>query len=531
MNTIGHFSNIDNDLIKAEELLNNHNYSEADRILLGLIDINSQNAEIYYLLSYSAYLQQETKKALVLIQKAIDLNSIEKYFMKAAYYFITSSDNHNAIKYYKIILDNNPNNVIAYTNLGVAYSKIKEYNKAISCYESALEIEPNNANALCNCGTTLKLIQKIDKALEYFNKSISINPNHIDSILNIGAVYSQNLGMPERAIEYYNKILKENPNHANACINIRISYLLAKDFTSSWKYNEYRFHGLTVSSPKVHRSKPKWQGEPIKDKIIYVYYEQGIGDTIQFVKFLSLLKKFKPKKILFKPQEGLDCLLKNSCIDIDIDIIDYNTPDDILEFDYYVSLFDVLKYLKLEYKDIPKPKKYLKADINKTVKYKANLFKGEKFKIGLFWQGNPVHCLDEFRSVKLSIFSKLFELKNVDFYSLQKGFGEEQLSDFAFSNKVTNLSKYLTDFSETASIIDCLDLVITVDSAIAHLAGAMGKKTWVILPSIYEWRWFNDENKTIWYENMTLFRPKLNQNKSEIIEIMYKKLHSLLNDQ
>ena len=483
-------------------------------------NINNEIESVKQLIVADDYFQAE--KLLKNILKNVPQ---EEYYLILGNIFFEVGKLEEAINSYKKSIEIKPNFCSPYNNLGVAYEKKNQRDEAINCYKKSIEIDPNNADAYCNLGVTLKNKGQIDAAIESYSKALNITPENASASCNMGIAYIAKRDI-DNAVLCYQNALSFDPNYKSAYFNLAIAYLLKKDFKKGWPYYEWRFHNKKEPAPQVQNPKPKWNGSSLKDKIIYVYHEQGVGDTLQFIRFLPILKAIGAKKVLFKCQAGLEQLLKME--DFGAEIIDNSVSDELIEFDTYIPLLSLPNILNIRYENIPKTTKYLKADSLKAVEYKQRFFNNEKFKIGIFWQGSTEHKTDKERSLSLKTYYPLFDIPNVELYSLQKGFGVEQLQNLPEGLNIVNLGEQFNDFSDTAAAIENLDLVITVDSAVAHLAGAMGKPVWIILSSNLEWRWFLDEKDTIWYKSARLFRPEIGQSKDEVINKICKSLREEL---
>jgi len=518
--------NTKKELKLANNFFNTGDYLNAEKILKNILKADRSNAEVLYQLGLVAYKVKNINKAIDIINKAINIKASEEYYINLGSIFFEQKKFDDAIDCFEKAIETKPDCFSAYNNLGVAYEKKEMTDKAINCYKKALELNSNYAEAYCNLGVSYKNKGQIDSAIEYYLKAISINPKSAVSNYNLGIAYMIKRDIIT-AIKYYIEAIKMDPSYTDTYLNLGIAYLLAKNFKQGWKYYEWRFHGKRESAPKISNPKPRWKGDSLKDKIIYVYYEQGIGDTIQFVRFLPILKSLGAKKVLFKCQTGLEKLLKLG--NFNIDIVDNSTNDELIEFDTYISLLSIPGVLNIEYNNIPKTTEYLKPDINKVIKYKQKFFANDKFKIGIFWQGSLEHKSDKERSIPLEYFYPLFKLSGIEIYSLQKGYGIEQLNKIPKEFNIIDLGSTFNDFSDTAAAIENLDLVITIDSAVAHLAGAMGKPVWIILPLNLEWRWFVDEKETVWYKSARLFRPEPEKSKRDLIEYICKELCEKLN--
>ncbi len=255
---------------------------------------------------------------------------------------------------------------------------------------------------------------------------------------------------------------------------------------------------------KLFEKRTIWTGQSLKGKTIYVFAEKGLGDTLHFCRFLSLLEK-QGAKVMFKVQSPLKDLIASS--GFNLILVDTNVDVFSLEFDYYIPLLSIPFVLGLNYDSIDQKTCYLSVSQEK-MQQKAKLFQTNKYKIGLFWQGDKNHPNDKNRSLPLLRFYEIAKLSQVQCYSLQKGYGTEQLKMLTEGVNIIDLEPELNNFTDTAAIINNLDLVITVDTAVAHLSGGLGKKTFLLLPELIDWRWmvYSEEGTTVWYPTVKKFQ-------------------------
>lgn len=354
-----------------------------------------------------------------------------------------------------------------------------------------------------------------NKIIEY-KKALELNPNDYSACFELGSLYYMNKNDPDKAATYYEKIVNLDSKNIRAKICLAVSYLKTKNYESGWKLFESRLDN------KISENLNKdftWDLNTIKNKTVFIYAERGFGDTIMFARFLPLLKE-KCKKVLFLPQTPCYELLKNNNLGVEIinrisESFDFHAP--IMSLPYKLGL-------KTE-KDIPFKDKYLKADTSKTKFYKENYFNNDKIKIGINWQGNTT--FEQNRKIELENFDKLFRLKNTKFYSLQTGEAKDQLKKYT-NFKITDLGSTFNDFSDTAAAIENLDLVISNDTSVVHLAGALGKKCWVLLPFVQDWRWTNDLNYCPWYNRIKLFKQSSPKNWDNVFPELYLNLNNLI---
>lgn len=381
--------------------------------------------------------------------------------------------------------------------------KNREYATAIVYYERCLNLGDNDPNIYNMIGFLYKKMakyQNIEEQIQYFEKAIELNPDFEQAIRNLALAYPL-VGRYEEAKKCFlklfelSKVIDDKMAYAYLCIK-------TGDFKEGWKYYENRFlrtYGPT-EYPKIP-DKPKWEGQKILDKTLLVHYEQGFGDSLQFFRYLYKLKPYA-KKIIFRVQDELVDLFKNSTKDFEIYGI--STPLEDLSFDYHISLMSLPYVLKESVESIPLAKGYIKASEKKIKEYKQKHFANNCLKIGITWNGRRFG--NKQRNVPLECFYPLAKLKNVKLYSLQKDFGAKQLENLPEGFEIIDLGKTFNDFSDTAAALKNLDFFITSDNAVFNLAGAMGKKTFLLLNKDAEWRWMLDEENTPWYDSVRIFK-------------------------
>lgn len=466
--------------------------SEAEKLYLEILELAPDNTDTLNLLGLLKLQQQQFDDAIFYIKKAVAL--------KPCAYF--------------------------YVNLGTAYSDKEDYQNAIECFKKALEYNKEDYDAWFNLGFCYKQLKDYEKAIQAYQSAIAIKPNQADAYFNIGNIY-EHQNETAIALEYYKKALEyrdDNDNH----YFLATSYLKTKNFKDGFRHYEHRPSKEFCIRTQEHQlkevitSKPLWAGEDIKDKILFVYYEAGLGDTLMYARYIPILKD-KCAKILFKPQLSLVNLFKDS--NLNAEIIDITMPDDELIFDVHIPLMSIPYVLQLNSEDsIPFKDKVLYSNPQKVEDYKNKYFNNGKFKIGIKWQGNPHY--DRNRIIPIEAFYKLFELPNTKFYSLQKGEGVEELEKIPKNYEIIDLGPTFNDFTDTAAAVENLDLVICNDTSVAHLVGAMGKPCWVLLPFVSNWRWHNDYSYSPWYESVKLFKQNKLDNWDNVFEEVYENLKS-----
>jgi len=319
-----------------------------------------------------------------------------------------------------------------------------------------------------------------------------------------------------KSAEYYKNLVQQEPENKKAKFHLGIASLMEKKYKDGWKYFEYRLEETPI--PDFF---PLWKSEPIEDKTILVYGERGYGDTIMFSRYLPLLKS-KCKQVLFLPQPELFDIFDEKTLGVKI-------IRDIREsiFDTHISIMSLpYKLGHTEEKDIPRShNNQIKNNDEKVNHYKKKYFENNNLKVGINWQG----CLKPSpnRAIPLEYFEKLFKIPNISFYSLQTRVGREQLEILA-NHKIPDLGSTFNDFSDTASAMKNLDLVISNDTSVANLAGTMEKDCWILLPFEHDWRWSEDISYCIWYKNAKLIKQNNPNNWDNVFDTVNEELQKLL---
>ena len=407
-----------------------------------------------------------------------------------------------AIASYTKALSLKPDYAKAYNNMGVTLQEQGKLDEAIEAYKMALAIKSEYAEAYNNMGTVLKDQGKLDEAIEAYKMALAIEPDYAEAYNNMGSAF-QDQGKLEKAIASFNKALSLKPDNAETYTNMGLTYLCKGSLEEGFKFNEYRFKKQKVPT-RAPREKLHWNGsEPIKGKEFLVYEEQGLGDIIQFCRYLPTLVK-QGAKVTFKVTQKLHAILQT----MDSGVTLSTTDADEGQIDFEAPLMSLPHLFKTHLKTIPSMNPYLYANHGRTKTWGERLHT-DRFKIGICWQGSKSK-IDIGRSFPLSLFEGISKAPNVELISLHKGEGEHQIKDISFD--LTTLgADFDADqdaFLDTAAVMMNCDLIITSDTAIAHLAGALGCQTWVALKHVPDWRWMLDRSDSPWYPTMTLYRQK-----------------------
>ena len=395
-----------------------------------------------------------------------------------------------------------PDSAAAYALSATAYEKKNQAKQALSNYTRAYELEPDNSDYLYNLALACQKSGLLTQAEKYYLKLLSQQPDYADALANIGRLY-QDRNRPEAALYYYEKDLKLRPDDPDSHFNLAFIHLLTGNYEAGWREYEWRFKRTAAKRTYPHSFKqPRWQGEPFPGKTLLIHGEQGYGDNFQFVRYIPRVKELGGR-ILLEVQPALVSLFEQ-LPDID-QILIYNPQQPPAAFfDFYIPLLCLPRIFNTTPDSIPAPEPRLSAPEQLNEKW-SFLLASPRRKIGLVWGGNRMP--DPLRSCSAQEFFPLCESDGFDFYGLQTGpAAEEAVCLQSAPNFQQNLGPELNSFADTAAIIAQLDLVITIDTAVAHLAGAMGCPVWVLLPLAPDWRWFLERKDSPWYPSMRLFR-------------------------
>jgi tetratricopeptide (TPR) repeat protein len=398
---------------------------------------------------------------------------------------------------YRQILKEYPNTPDALHLLGVVAHQSGRHEEAIKNISKAIKLRPNTAIYHGNLGMAYDALGKEEESTMSFERALSIDPRYGTAHLahyNLG-VYYKDRGNIKEALEHYDRAIELEGNFFDSRWNRSLILLLLERFKEGWEDYECRFKKQSPTDSRDFK-KPKWDGSSLKGKRILIVSEQGFGDNIQFIRYVPMVKEKggyvilesrKELRKLFEGVSGIDEFVeKQDALDVD--------------FDFYIHLMSLPRIFNTTLDNIPNKIPYLKADPEKVEGFKEKLKNG--FRVGIAWAGNPKQDNDKNRSATFKDFEILKNIPGVKLFSLQKGEAAKQLND----SEVVDFKDYIRDFSDTAAIIGSLDLVISVDTCVAHLAGAMGKPIWTVLTFTPDWRWLLDRTDNPWYPGMKLFR-------------------------
>ncbi|HUO23429.1 MAG TPA: tetratricopeptide repeat protein [Caulobacteraceae bacterium] len=428
----------------------------------------------------------------------------------------------------------------ALVNRGVVLASLKRLDEALASYEAALAIAPDDAETLNNRALVLAQMDRLDEALAALDRALAVRPDYADAHYNRGAAlkalqrpdealasYDRALALaPEDAkakakalVQYaaaleglmrlddalacYDRALDIAPDHAEARFNKSLLLLLTGRFEEGWPLYESRLAHAETAAYVASRSLPgpAWTGEtPLAGKTLFAYWEQGFGDTLQFCRYASVAAD-RGARVILSVQNDLKDLLAG--FDPRVEVIGGDQAP--AQFDLHASLLSLPLAFATTSGNIPSAPAYFKADADRARAWSARLGPKTRLRVGLAWTGNAAHRNDHNRSLPFRALAPLLST-DAEWICLQKDFREADRQPAADHPALTIFSDDLVSFAETAALIEALDLVIAVDTAVAHLAAGMGKPTWILLPFYPDWRWRLDRDESPWHPTARLFR-------------------------
>ena len=487
--TSNHHSGFDRSLGEALDLHNNGQIDEAILRYRNLLETTPDNPDLWNLLGVAAHQKSNNALAENLISTAISLNENIAHF-------------HN--------------------NLGMVYRGLNRDEDADQAFRRAIKLDPKHSNALSNLAALLRQTGEFAAALDYARQAVNANPESAEALVNLGNAEKDN-GYSESAVTTYRRAISAQHDFALAHWNLALSLLSLGDMAEGfeemawrWKWNDF---------PGIRRNffQPNWNGEDLKGKKVFLHPEQGLGDTIHFMRYAPIVKQLADYVYLELPQAIVPLAQKQVLAD---EII--NQGDTLPDFDFHAPFMDLPRILGTTLETIPADGPYLLVDPKLRQKWRNWKQQYSGTKIGLNWYGNPANPAERFRKIPPEDLTPLSDLAGINWFNLQKDEGTNVSSDL--SDKFNLIDTGPSPLQETAALIMELDLVITTDTAVAHLAGALGKPVWILLHHAPDWRWLTSGDTNLWYPTARLFRQSTPGDWQEVIENVIRELKVLCNN-
>jgi tetratricopeptide (TPR) repeat protein len=515
--------------------------AEVERLCLQILALDVRHADALYVLGMAGFKTDRFELAERMIRRAIAVNNRQAYYhLYLGNTLRALGKTDEVLACYERAVELEPDLVDACFNLGNAYMDRKRYDEAIAAYQRALEIQPSFPDALCNLGAIYRQQLKLDLAIDCFRRALAIIPDNADLCCNLGDALHVR-GNVEEAVQWYKRSLELNPQHlkasnclCNACFDLGnleesvawcestlaqkpdygdalmnqcLLQLLHGDYAHGWRNYEVRWK---VYTPRLF-NEPLWLGGPLNGATIVLYGEQGLGDSLQFLRYVPMVQAAGGRVILDIPPN-----LRRLAAQIPGLAALVSTGEPLPRFDCRCPLLSLPLAFATTLETIPARVPYLAAPPEALQAAAALPWPAEGLRVGLAWTGKASHPKNRARSVSLELLEPLFNLEGVHFYSLMIGEAVAELA--ARKAPVTNLAPFTRDMADTAAQMAQMDLILSIDTSIAHLAGALGRPLWVLLCHPPDWRWLLDREDCPWYPTARLFRQTRTGDWSQVIE-------------
>ena len=503
--------------------LRKQDYALAQKRFDTALKINPNDPEALRQVGYIFFNQKDRKKAIPLLEKSLkyDPSRPQTWNMLGRAYESTG-DEDKALNAYVKAVEADPEYGNGWLNAGKIYHLSGNHEKALKFYDKALVTLRNSQAVYNNLGSLLKTMQRFDDSEKVYQKGIKLYPESPGMLYNLGNLMREQ-GRTQDAIKYFDQSLKINNDAPAVHWNLALAHLLDGNIKKGFEEYLWRWDYDQFPTKKRHFKQPMWDGKSFDGKTLFIYLEQGVGDWIQFARWIPKVAKMKGKtgKLIVECHGGLKKMFQ----EIEgVDHVQYReeTPP---TFDMQVPYMTIPYLLEETLDSMPKDVPYLKVPRAAKHRIPESVTKPtDNLKVGITWAGNPNHGNDKNRSSSLRHWLPLFELEGISWFSLQKGQKENEPQELKILDKVEVLGPHFQDYSETAAVMEELDLIITVDTSVAHMAGALGRPTWVLIPHVPDWRWLMDRDDSPWYPTARLFRQDESRTWASILPSLRKAL-------
>jgi Tfp pilus assembly protein PilF len=411
-----------------------------------------------------------------------------------------AGDLDGAIRLYRRAIELDPRMGDAYNNLANLLAGQNKVLAAIACLRRASTVAPNSATIFVNLGTYLRYVGRFDEASRALGRALELEPDSAAVIYRFGLLL-EDLGDAAHALQYYERAIEREPDHVEMRWTRALAHLRRGDFARGFAGYEVRFQ--RAETRLGYFTMPPWRGESLAGKTILVHTEQGFGDTLQFIRFIPMLAARGAKVLFSCPREMMRLMAGFPGIAMNLvhgapmpGVVDFNLP-----------ILSLPHRLGITLETLPRSVPYLAPPVD-VAGPPVPRSPGTKLAIGIAWAGNPKHLNDSNRSMPLEQFFALADIEGVELYSLQKGARAGDLAATGFDTVARDLDPGIADFADLAAAMVHLDLIVSVDSAPVHLAGALGKPVFVLLPVKSDWRWMRGRDDNPWYPTLRAFRQR-----------------------
>ncbi|MBO6947032.1 MAG: tetratricopeptide repeat protein [Rhodospirillales bacterium] len=458
----------------------------------------------------------DAKKSLEMAEAALAQNAENPAALYAkARALIRLKDSRRVAETLARINEQKPDDPWVIKNWASAMLALDMFEDAERLFARQMQLDTDNRDAWCLRARAVKGQGRMVEALDMLNELLTIHADYVPAMIHAGDAL-QALGRDDEAISLFRRAVEIQPDHAEAHFNLGVALLSMGEFHDGWREYAWRFRMEAYAGFRPPIPAPVWAGEPLDGKRILLFAEQGLGDTIQFARYATPLAAGGAE---------VHCMCSDLLADLVATI--YGLADvhglgaAVPSFDYQISMMELPRVFDTTPATVPGKAGYIRPPVR-------SFDPGPGFNVGLVWQGNRAHKNDAYRSIPLERLNELLDTDGVNFVSLQFGEDAGAIRELGWESRLLDMASRIKDFTDTADIISGLDLVISVDTSVAHLAGALGTPVWVLLPTIADWRWGREGRETYWYDSMRLFRQSTLGDWSPVIDTLIDELPAVI---
>lgn len=410
-----------------------------------------------------------------------------------------------------------PQLVDAHHNLGNVLRDQCRYEEALAAYQAAIDTGAASTDVFTHRGNVLQDVGRMEEAVASYQRALELDSLSTEAWFNLGTAL-QSSGHPEEAIRSYERALELDPKHADAHFGLAMPLLRRGEFDRGWPEYEWRWKSTVPGRELRDIPRPDWQGDALEGRVIFIEAEQGLGDAMHFVRYVPLVEQ-KGGRVILECRPELRRLFEHSFPTVQV----ASEGDTVTDFDVRAQLMSLPRIFGTRVETIPNSVPYLQPDPMLAQEWRPRI-KGNRLKVGLVWATNTPEVPSRERLLPPPLLAELGDVAGVRFYSLQVG----QAAANRPALDLMDLAPDLSDFAETAAAVSLLDLVISVDTSVAHLAGALARPVWIVLPAVAEWRWLENRSDSPWYPTARLFRQSVFGDWASVIADIRRALHSIV---
>jgi len=517
-------STLKTNLAEGVRLYARQQWQAASHKIEAVLKADPKHFDALHLLGLIAHQQQDYEQAAKLFTRSIALQPLNA----TPYYNLgltlqERKEYANALRLYQMALELQPANVKILNNQGIVLKELRRYEEALRSYEQAIALDPSYPNSYVNrAGARLRLGQ-INEALLDCEQAIELQADYLDAWFNRAFMLGE-AGRHHEAITHYRYLLSLAPQHAMAQFALSLCYLITGDLLHGWPQYEWRWQDTSLGLKKPALPQPEWDGHSsLVGKKMLVYFEQGLGDSLQFCRFVLPLQA-RGAEVILLIQPALQELVQSLAPDLQV-----VSGGQLPEVDYLAPLLSLPRLLNIRLTDLPVASRYLQVPAALQQPWRQRLGPKQKPRIGLVWRGNSIHKNDHNRSLSLAALLRVLP-EQFEYVCLQKDLDSDERQRLQLRPDIRVFSDALHTFSDTAALCLQLDLVISVDTSVAHLAGALGTPLWVLLPFNPDWRWLLDRTDSPWYPQATLLRQPGYGDWSSLLDTLPQRLSAWLQE-